>query len=87
MIIRFEELIEDRIEVSKRLIDSVEPHSGSVFKTDHPSKMAGRVRPAISPTFRKGITNEWRTHFTDKHMAEYAKRMGFIHRSLGYVLE
>ncbi|KKN02884.1 hypothetical protein LCGC14_1113250 [marine sediment metagenome] len=87
MIVRFEEMIEDRIEVSQRLIDSVKPHSVAVFKTDHPSKMAGRVRPTISPTFRKGITSEWRTHFTDKHMAEYAKRMGFIHRSLGYVLE
>lgn len=87
LIIRFEEMVEDRIAVSQRIIDSVKPFATSVFRTDYPSKMAARVRPSISPTFRKGITNEWRTHFTDKHTAEYKKRMLVIHRSLGYELE
>lgn len=79
--IKFEDIVGDRVKMGKVILDYVfsrmefilnlDPAQRQVTEeqlTDIATEMAWKsTRTGASPTFRKGLTGEWRSHFKDYH--------------------
>ena len=42
-----------------------------IFKNETASTLVDRIKPASSPTFRKGIVGDWKNHLKTKHIKEF----------------
>jgi hypothetical protein len=81
MKVRFEDLLHEPLPWAKKIVehflDRTEfvlniPRAGRQIEGEQlediaMEMVATSLRTAISPTFRKGITGEWKTHFNDRH--------------------
>ena len=81
MKLRFEDIINDplqwAIKIVNHLFERTEfllniPKKGRQIKGEQlediaMEMVATSLRTAVSPTFRKGVTKEWKTHFKDHH--------------------
>jgi sulfotransferase family protein len=83
--IRFEDLIDDRIAMLKRILDR--------FLTRVPLQAPRRlildalessINPKRSPTFRSGKTGEWKKYFKDEHKKIFKDAAGDLLVRLGY---
>lgn len=83
--IHFEDLIEDRAATLNRILD----HFLARVPLPTPPQLIlealeSSINPSRSPTFRSGMTGEWRKHFTDEHKGVFKDVTGDLLIKLGY---
>jgi hypothetical protein len=86
MSIRFEDLILNRSQTINAMLDHLEA-TGYNIPFDRQvaiGKVMQSIDPKRSPTFRKGVVGDWRTHFTDEHKRLFKETAGDLLIQLGY---
>jgi hypothetical protein len=86
MPVRFEDLIQNRSQTISAMLDHLET-TGYKIPLDRPiaiEKVMKAIDPKRSPTFRKGVVGDWRTHFTEEHKRLFKETAGDLLIQLGY---
>jgi hypothetical protein len=86
MPVRFEDLIHNRLETINAMLDHLEA-TGYKIPLERQAaieKVMQAIDPKRSPTFRKGTTGDWRTHFTAEHKRLFKETAGDLLIQLGY---
>jgi hypothetical protein len=86
MPVRFEDLITNRSQAINAMLDHLE-QTGYHIPVDRQiaiEKIVRSIDPKRSPTFRKGVVGDWRTHFTDEHKRLFKDTAGDLLIQLGY---
>jgi hypothetical protein len=85
-VMRFENLRTDLRLACRKMLDKVGVQAQTQLNLSEHA-MAARVKPTISPTFRKGGIGEWKSHFTAEHREVFNRSMQETMERLGYGLE
>lgn len=85
-VMRFENLRADPRAACRRMLDKIGVQAQTQLNLSEHA-MAARIKPTVSPTFRKGATGEWKSHFTDEHRDVFNRSMAETMERLGYELE
>jgi hypothetical protein len=86
MSVRFEDLINNRPQTIGNMLDHLEA-TGYKIPLDRQTaidKVMRSIDPKRSPTFRKGVVGDWRSHFTEEHKRLFKETAGDLLIQLGY---
>jgi len=85
-LIRFEELIADREKVLGQMLDHLEGRgfTPSLTREQMIATLIRQMAPEKSVTFRKGVSGEWRTYFSERTIDEFKAHAGDILIKMGY---
>jgi len=86
MPVRFEDLIQNRPQTINAMLDHLET-TGYKIPLDRQAaieKIMHAIDPKRSPTFRKGVVGDWRSHFTEEHKCLFKATAGDLLIQLGY---
>jgi hypothetical protein len=86
MPVRFEDLIQNRSQTISAMLDHLEA-CGYKIPLDRQTAVAQvmqAIDPQRSPTFRKGVVGDWRSHFTEEHKRLFKETAGDLLIQLGY---
>jgi hypothetical protein len=86
MSVRFEDLIQNRSQTINTILDHLET-TGYKIPLDRQTaieKIMHAIDPKRSPTFRKGVVGDWRSHFTEEHKRLFKETAGDLLIQLGY---
>ena len=85
-VLRYEEIRLDPDKAIRRVLDHIASRSQLAFG-DVDSAIAvvkSAIRPSRSPTFRKGVAGDWKTHFSANHKRLFKDIAGDLLVRLGY---
>lgn len=86
MPVRFEDLIQNRSQTIHAMLAHLEA-AGYRIPLDRQAavaKVMQAIDPRRSPTFRKGVVGDWRSHFTGEHKRLFKETAGDLLIQLGY---
>jgi hypothetical protein len=86
LLLHFEDLISKREQKLDEMIDHLERagFSPRLGREEAVQRLSDSIVPARSPTFRKGLSGEWREHFKEEHKALFQECAGDLLIRLGY---
>jgi hypothetical protein len=84
--IRFENLVQDRRQTISTMLDFLNSRTfdSTLSREREIEALESSIRSSASGTFRRGISGEWREHFTGTNMEIFKEETGALLQILGY---
>jgi hypothetical protein len=89
LLLHFEDLVSRREEILAGMLGHLERagYSPPAGRQEAVRALSGSIDPSKSPTFRKGISGEWRQHFKEEHKILFKDCTGDLLVRLGYEVD